>query len=525
MNEDAQTSYDRLPYESHPYERTHPDHLAVMAALFGLGAADVDRCRVLELGCAAGGNLIPQAVQLPNSSFLGVDLSRRQLSDGWQLIERLGLKNIQLEHRSITDVEPADGAFDYIICHGVYSWVARDVQDKILQICRDNLAFNGVAYVSYNTYPGWFLRGMVRQMMCFHARQFDEPDKQVQQARALLDFLINAGPGNDPTYHELLRRELEIVRNRHDSYLYHEHLEEENEPLFFYQFMERAEAAGLRFLAEVQFSEMVPGNFSPEVDKTLRELQVGLIHAEQYLDFLRNRTFRRTLLCHNEVELNRQLGQQQLKGLFVGCRLRPDDSRVNLRDSSALQFSLPSGPTVSVSQPLLKSALVQLGELWPGTVRFEDLPALAHEGLGTPLVRNAEHFAGDMSDLASLVLELYAADLIQLRVGPVRYATEVSERPAASPLARLQAEEGPLVTNLMHELIPLTDLQRCLVRMLDGSNDTEALCDKVHKLVEEGHLVVESYGKSRGREHDRTFLMELLDGELKRLAENAVLTA
>ena len=158
-------------------------------------------------------------------------------------------------------------------------------------------------------------------------------------------------------------------------------------------------------------------------------------------------------------------------------------------------------------------------------MRFDDLPVLAHEGLGTPLVRDAEHFARDVSDLASLVLELYAADLIQLRVGPQRCVAEVSERPVASPLARLQAEDGPLVTNLMHELIPLTDLQRCLVRMLDGSSDTEVLCDRLQKLVEEGQLVVESYGKARDGGRDRTFLMELLVNDLNKLAVNAVLTA
>ena len=77
-------------------------------------------------------------------------------------------------------------------------------------------------------------------MMCYHARQFQDPQTQVQQARALLDFLIDAGPVGDDQYHALLRRELEIVRGRQDSYLFHEHLEEDNDPLFFQEFIERA---------------------------------------------------------------------------------------------------------------------------------------------------------------------------------------------------------------------------------------------------------------------------------------------
>lgn len=451
MSDEQPTSYDELPYESHPYESTHPDHLATMATLFGLDAPDVSHCRVLELGCAAGGNLIPQALVMPESSFVGIDLSQRQLEDGWRQVEQLGLTNIELQHRSIMDVGPADGEFDYIICHGVFSWVSREIQDQILTICSQNLVSNGVAYVSYNTYPGWFLRGMVRQMMCFHARQFDDAKTQVEQARAVLDFLINAGPTGDPTYHTLLVRELEILRNRHDSYLYHEHLEEENEPLFFYQFNERAEAAGLRYLAETQLSEMVPGNYSAVAERTLRELGVGLIHAEQYLDFLRNRTFRRTLLCHESVQLEREITTDRLKGLYVASRLCPEVSQIDLASHEGIAFVSQTSVKATVSDPLAKSALVQLQKFWPRVVPFDTLPSLAHEGFGVPTIREADHFAKDIETLGSLVLELYAADLIELHKSPPRFQTEVSRQPISSPLARFQLELGQYVTNLRHE--------------------------------------------------------------------------
>src|SRR5262249_50612084 len=99
------TSYDEVPYESLPFAQTHPDRLATVATLFGMRPAPADRSRVLELGCAAGGNLIPMALALPQSRFLGTDLSGRQIADGQKVVGALGLTNIELKHLSITEVD------------------------------------------------------------------------------------------------------------------------------------------------------------------------------------------------------------------------------------------------------------------------------------------------------------------------------------------------------------------------------------------------------------------------------------
>jgi SAM-dependent methyltransferase len=258
------TSYDDVPYDSHPFAQTHADRLATVARLLGLRAVPVSRCRVLELGSAAGGNLIPMAMAFPDSTFVGIDLSGVQIDEGLEMVRALELKNIELKTASILDVGPDFGKFDYIICHGVYSWVPNQVQDKILDICCRNLSPNGVAYVSYNTYPGWHMRGMIRDMLGYHARQFVEPQTRVKQARNLLDFLAKASGGDNNPYGLLLKQELESVRRSSDSYLYHEHLEDVNEPIYFHQFAERAAAHGLRYLGEVDLRVMVPSNYPPD---------------------------------------------------------------------------------------------------------------------------------------------------------------------------------------------------------------------------------------------------------------------
>lgn len=73
------------------------------------------------------------------------------------------------------DIDDSLGRFDYILTHGVYSWVPPAVQEKILRLCASNLTEHGVAYVSYNVNPGWSMRGMLRDMMCYHASRFEDP--------------------------------------------------------------------------------------------------------------------------------------------------------------------------------------------------------------------------------------------------------------------------------------------------------------------------------------------------------------
>ncbi|MFO0635500.1 MAG: class I SAM-dependent methyltransferase [Nannocystaceae bacterium] len=171
----APTAYDALPYTSYPYPRTHPDRLAALATLFGLSPAPPRTARVLELGCAGGGNLVPMAEALPQAQFVGVDLSATQIEQARSFAAAAGVRNLALHHASILDVDASFGEFDYVLCHGVYSWVPPPVQQAILSVCRERMRPDGIAYVSYNTYPGWHMRELVRDMMRWHTRTIAEP--------------------------------------------------------------------------------------------------------------------------------------------------------------------------------------------------------------------------------------------------------------------------------------------------------------------------------------------------------------
>src|SRR4051794_15066241 len=134
----ASTPYDDVPYPSVPFPQTHPDRLATLATLFGMRTAPVEQCRVLELGCGDGANLIPMALVMPESHFLGLDLAGAPIGRGRETIEALGLRNVELRQEDLrafaTNVDGEQEPFDFIVAHGVYSWVPEDVREALLSI-------------------------------------------------------------------------------------------------------------------------------------------------------------------------------------------------------------------------------------------------------------------------------------------------------------------------------------------------------------------------------------------------------
>jgi len=517
MAEVQQSSYEEIPYSSNPFYYTHPDNLGTVAMLMGMNPPPVERCRVLELGCAGGGNLIPMAMALPESRFVGIDLSPRQIAMGQEIVDALGLANIELKALSIMDIKDDEEPYNYIICHGVYSWVPAPVQDKILTICRRNLTPSGVAYVSYNTYPGWHMRGLIRELMKFHVRQFDDGPTRVAQARAFLDFLSKAVPNSNTIYAQLLKAEADLLQAASDSYVFHEHLEDVNSPLYFHQFAERAMDKGLQYLAEAKFTPF-SGNLDPEVVNTLRQLSDNPIHWEQYLDFLRNMTFRRTLLCHAEVELAKTPNLDALPLLWLTARARPENETPNSAPDSKEEFSTTEGVKLRTNHPLIKTTLRMLYEIWPESLSFESLAAKLRSGLA-PLEINAK-------ELAEVMLQCYVGQFVELHRFVPRFTAEASERPIASPLARLQAGVGGHLTNLRHMSVDVYDLDRMVLSLLDGTRDLPRLLDAVEKAMANGELQLQHDGPAPPEGvHVRGILEREVPGILQRLAKNALLVA
>jgi trans-aconitate methyltransferase len=204
---------------------------------------------VLELDCAAGGNIIPLAARYPQASFVGVDLSSAQVAAGQARIAQLNLANIELRRQGFSEFSARGGAFDYIVCHGVYSWVPAPLRETILRICRDNLSPRGVALISYNVLPGWRMLQALRDCFLLHATPDADPRQRVAEARVLLQLLPQACPADGP-YKDFLSEQAERLRKSSDDYLAHEFLDDVNEPCSFRDFFAAARRHGWSLIAK-----------------------------------------------------------------------------------------------------------------------------------------------------------------------------------------------------------------------------------------------------------------------------------
>jgi SAM-dependent methyltransferase len=488
------TSYDEVPYAGDPYPASHPAHLKVVATLAGLSPARADRARVLELGCARGGNLIPMAVSHPGSSFLGIDNSAGQVATARTIIEALGLENILIRQQSILDAGDELGKFDYIICHGTYSWVAEPVREKILEIFARNLSENGVAYLGYNTYPGWRMRQVARELMVYHASRFEKPQERAFEARRVLELVAASAAMFDRAYASCLGAEVNSLRELSDSHLLHDHLEETNEPVYFHELVERAHAHGLKFVSEVQQSSLEPRCLPPQVLDGLRQRARDEIEFEQFLDFLINRKFRQSVFCHRALDPRREARIEELHGLEV-----------------AASQPMGAAPVQFQNERLLRAVLSSLAKVYPAQIPLGWLIDLACRGdaVETAIIQFAaatrdlahagqerapdnRHVAGAgvEVELASDLLCCYKLKLVEIRAPGPPFVWKISDKPVASPLARYQARLGNTVTNLRHEAGQLNDVGRIVLQHLDGRHDRSALLDLLHESQRQGRLVL-----------------------------------
>jgi len=294
------TRYDTVRYSRHAFHQTHPDHISVVSQLFGLHSAPSERCRVLELGVSSGGNLIPMALRMPESTFFGVDLSAAAIDDAQAAIDTLGLRNIVVVARDIIKLADGFAQFDYILCHGVFSWVPAPVRERILRLCATCLSENGVAYISYNVLPGWHLFNIGRDILRVHGERFEAPLDQVNQGVSFVNFLAGHLEAAGGAYGKALKMNLDFLKEQATNYVYHDFLSPVNAPCLFRDFM--VEAQPLQFLGEAEFGEMFISSLPEPLRTTLNQISSDILSNEQYIDLVRCRTFRRTLLCHPSIQ-------------------------------------------------------------------------------------------------------------------------------------------------------------------------------------------------------------------------------
>lgn len=439
--------YNQVPYINSAYPQTHPGRLYVMGKLAGLDPPAVEMCQVLEIGASEGENLAGMAMVLPSAQFVGIELAEAPVQRGQKTIAALGLANLRLRQMNLLDIDKKLGEFDYIIAHGVYSWTPSEVRDKVLAVVKANLSAQGVAFVSYNTHPGGHLREMLREMMQYRIGKEADPHGQLERARELLRVIAIGRPKPDAMETAVAGRAAELLE-RSDSALMHDDLSEAYQPVYFHEFVEYAARHDLKTIGEASLLDPDARNLSPDAVARIREMAVGdAVAEEQYFDFVRNRKFRETLLCHAGIALE----EGSVEGCYAASSVEELEEGV---------FVTSNDIRLKTTHPALVEYLRRLIALWP----------------------LSERVAGGDKELS---LQLFRVGLIDLH-GFAGVAWRAGERPCVSRFARYQAARGdPRMTTLWHGAMGLGNEEaRKIVSLLDGSRDRAELAREMGSSIE-----------------------------------------
>lgn len=491
------TSYDELPYDSVPLPQAHPEYLAALAHLHGFAAPNPSRARVLELGCSSGGNLIPIAWYAPETKCLGIDLSRRQVEDGRRLIEAAEVSNVRILHADLSRPTEPLGEFDYVIAHGVFSWVPAPVQEAVFRLCAEHLAPNGIAYVSYNVFPGWQSRQALRSYLQRHVARIRDPADQVLAAQHALNNMAADWASNPLREFEDLKSEIAFLREASPSYLFHEYLANINEALTIGEFLSRAQVRGLDYLADA----------SPGLCGRPGSMRLALV--EQQFDEREMTRFRRSLLVRHGQPRMHLDAASALDALAFHANLQCEEE-IDLDSEIPQNFQSPSGTTYVVRNPLSKAALIVLASTYPESIRFTDLLEAARGLIHKYRIALKE------SDAAQCLGE-WCGLIWRHAVTPNRNAmaffSNITPVPKAHSLARAQATLGVCSVAGAHNVALDVDTSgQELLRLLDGSNNRIALTGKMI-----------AHCEMRGRTLSPEQVMANDDSLLQLFARNALL--
>jgi methyltransferase domain protein len=311
--DELKNSYDSFLYVSKPFSSTNINNLQAKAKMYGLNPVPLKGARVLELGASCGGNIVPQALYYPETTFTGIDLSGVQVKHGNDIINSIGLKNVTLLEKDILDIDESFGTFDYIIVHGIWSWVPDVVKDKILSICNVNLSDNGIAYVSYNTYPGWKRLEQLRDIMLYSEKRAKDQDllERTLYTKSVLKMVADTMNIDDRSRAQSAYKinNIHNVLNSNDYYVAHEYLEAFNDPVYVSDFIERARKQGCAYIGDEVLQRSFITWLADDVTNNIRTLSHdNYVDKEQFYDYVYDTQFRMSLLTKlsNEDKINHE---------------------------------------------------------------------------------------------------------------------------------------------------------------------------------------------------------------------------
>ena len=329
--------------------------------------------------------------------------------------------------------------------------------------------------------------GMLRDMMLYHTRETDNPDDQVMESRELATFLVESVPklnkGNVSffsSYRDFLEGYNEFVLKGRDessfpaSLMLHDEIAVINHPVYFHQFAEHCAEHGLQYVSESTLSKVMPTNMPQDVAQEMIEMSGDIIEMEQYMDFLYNRTFRQTLICHEEREVQRRLSPDvgMMAKFYIASNAQLLTPNAMIGEKGVARWKGTDGAEFATDNPITKEAMRILLDIFPQSIAFTELHKQVMQAVysRTP---DDESQHRDRMVLAAQLLQMftYSDTLVEFHTAPTDCTTKVSDRPKVSEVVRWLVAQGyQTVSNMRHQRVQLDDMARLLLPLLDGEH-------------------------------------------------------
>lgn len=515
--------YNQVPFTSFPSPDRHPQRLAVLGELFGLPKKQFGSGRILDLGCSDGSNLIAIAIAYPNMTCVGVDIATQQIATGKEAIKALNLSNLELLDMDLANLTANFEPFDYVICHGVFSWISEQEQDRLLSTIKKVLAPDGLAYLSYNCMPGWQIRDTLRLLLLEQTASIIDSQVKIETAKELMKWLLETLCDDYSPYAQSLKNELENVKHHSDSYVLHELLNPHASGIHFSDLLQKLTKHQLRFICEARFSRTLYHRLAKEDVSSEKYLssdstQKRQLQIESFLSYIYPTALRRSVICHAEQALIEKPNSAKISSFLLASSLLPA-ATPDLERSIPDEYANPQGFMVEVKDPLFKTALAIMAAAWPQTISFTKL--VSELRLSPHRNRSKEEIE---QSLIEFLFDFYCKDLIELYTTALPFSLSVTDKPIVSPLARRQLQTQNWSTNLRHEYVVLNELERSLAKLCDGRRTRSEIASALHQEMIGGRLeVVVSGRKITDSAEQATLINQSLSDTLQELAQKALI--
>lgn len=278
------------------YRELSPAFLKFCQLLAGYAPQDSDETNYCELGVGQGVSISIHAASNPGF-FWGNDFNPGQIAFAQALAPQVNLP-LSLSDDSFDEYLNADlPPMDYIALHGIWTWVSRDNQQKIVAFLKKFLKPGGLAYLSYNTYPGWAPAAPLRQIFSTYDRFAGRLQSGGDRIDSAIDFADRCLAAN-PAYLRAcpgLKERLEKIKIQDKNYLAHEYFNREWNVAYFLDVADEMTKAKLEYVANGWLLNSIDAvNLSPEGSAFIKGIDNPLLR-EQMMDYFLGTQFRRDI--------------------------------------------------------------------------------------------------------------------------------------------------------------------------------------------------------------------------------------